>query len=60
LTTICPSRSEARKAIQNNAVSINKNKITSQDLMITKEHLIQDTYIMVENGKKNKYVLIVE
>jgi tyrosyl-tRNA synthetase len=57
LTTICPSRSEARKAIQNNAVSINKNKITSQDLMITKEHLIQDTYIMVENGKKNKYVL---
>jgi tyrosyl-tRNA synthetase len=60
LTTICPSRSEARKAIQNNAVSINKNKITSQDLMIMKEHLIQDTYIMVENGKKNKYVLIVE
>jgi tyrosyl-tRNA synthetase len=60
LTTICPSRSEARKAIQNNAVSINKNKITSQDLMITKEHLIQDTYIMVENGKKNKNVLIVE
>jgi tyrosyl-tRNA synthetase len=57
LTTICPSRSEARKAIQNNAVSINKNKITSQDLIITKGHLIQDTYIMVENGKKNKYVL---
>jgi tyrosyl-tRNA synthetase len=60
LTNICPSRSEARKAIQNNAVSINKNKITSQDLMITKAHLIQDTYIIVENGKKNKYVLILE
>jgi tyrosyl-tRNA synthetase len=57
---ICPSKTEARKAIQNNAISINKNKITSHELTLSTEELIHDKYIMVENGKKNKYMLVFE
>ena len=58
-TTISPSKTEARKAIQNNAISINKVKLTTHEATINGEHLIKDKYIMVENGKKNKYLLVV-
>ncbi len=56
-TNICQSKSEARKAIKNNAVSLNKIKVQSEDTKINKTHLIHDKYIMLENGKKNKYLL---
>jgi tyrosyl-tRNA synthetase len=57
-TGILPSRSEAKKAIQNNAISINKEKISALDVVITPEHLLHGKYIMVENGKKNKYLVM--
>ena len=58
-TTIVKSKTEARKAIQNNAISVNKIKVTTHELTIDKTELLKDQYIMVENGKKNKYLLIV-
>ena len=59
-TEISTSKNEARKAIQNNAISINKVKLTTHEAVINGEHLIKDKYIMVENGKKNKYLLVIE
>lgn len=59
-TTISPSKSEARKAIQNNAISVNKVKISTHEAIVNASELLQDKYIMVENGKKNKYLLVVE
>jgi tyrosyl-tRNA synthetase len=56
-TGILPSRSEAKKAIQNNAISVNKQKISTIDAMVTPEDILHDRYIMVENGKKNKYLV---
>jgi len=56
-TGILPSRSEAKKAIQNNAISINKEKISTPDIVITPGHLLHGKYIMVENGKKNKFLV---
>ena len=56
-TGILPSRSEAKKSIQNNAISINKQKISSQDSVISTTDLLHSQYIMVENGKKNKYLV---
>ncbi len=56
-THIVASRSEARRAIQNNAVSINKEKITSPDAVVTPAHLLHGRYILVENGRKNKYLV---
>ena len=59
-TNILPSNTEARKAIQNNAISINKDKISDAQTVINVEHLIKSKYIMVENGKKNKFMVVVK
>lgn len=60
LTEQCPiftSKSEARRAVQNNAVSINKVKVTDADYRISADELMYEKYLMVENGKKNKHML---
>jgi len=54
---IVSSKSEARKAIQNNAVSVNKVKISSHEYQIGPKDLLHDKYIMIENGKKNKFMV---
>jgi tyrosyl-tRNA synthetase len=59
-TTIVPSRNEARKAIGNNAISVNKVKITTFEHKLTAADLLHQKYILIENGKKNKHMLIVE
>ncbi len=59
-TTILKSKTEARKAIQNNAISINKVKISTHEFVVNDEQLLKDRFVMVENGKKNKYLLIIE
>ncbi|NNE26844.1 MAG: tyrosine--tRNA ligase [Saprospiraceae bacterium] len=51
------SLSECRRAVKNNAVSLNKVKITDSQTTVTPEDILQDRYIMVENGKKNKFIL---
>lgn len=55
---ISASKGEAKRAIKNNAISINKDKVSSDDMNLDTSHLIKDKYIMVENGKKNKYMLV--
>lgn len=59
-TKIFPSKSEYRKMVQQNALSINKQKIADPMLALTAEHLLQDKYILVQRGKKNYYLLIAE
>ncbi|MBK8628140.1 MAG: tyrosine--tRNA ligase [Saprospiraceae bacterium] len=56
-TGILPSKTEARKAIQGNAISINKIKISSHEHQVSKSELLHDKYLMVENGKKNKFMV---
>lgn len=56
-TQIVASKSEARRAIQGNAISVNKAKISSADTVINHESLLHGQYIMIENGKKNKFIL---
>jgi len=56
-TGICKSKGEAKRAIQNNAVSVNKSKVTTPDFQLSSEDLLQGEYIMIENGKKNKYLI---
>lgn len=59
-TAVCSSKGEARRAIQNNAISVNKDKISSAEHTLHITDLLQGTYLMVENGKKNKYILYIE
>jgi len=60
LTELCPvfsSKSEARRAIQNNALNLNKEKITDPETMVQKHQLLKDKFLMIENGKKNKFII---
>lgn len=57
LTSICGSKSEARKAIQNNSVNVNKVKITSHETAIENDSYIHSKILFIENGKKNKYLV---
>ncbi len=59
-TTIFPSRGEARKMIQGNGLSINKEKQTDFEAVIGTEALIAEKYILVQRGKKNYFLVNVE
>lgn len=59
-THIFTSKSEGRKAISNNAVAVNKEKIEDFNYVIHPNDLLHNKYTMIENGKKNKYMLIWE
>jgi tyrosyl-tRNA synthetase len=59
-TQIVNSKGEARRAIKGNAIAVNKDKISDAEATINQESLLQGKYIMVENGKKNKFMLIAE
>ena len=56
-TAIVSSKGEARRALKGNSVSINKVKISDPEFKVTAEHMLQHEYILVDNGKKNKYIL---
>lgn len=54
---IFPSKGEARKSIQGNGVSINKQKVTI-DKKISPADLLHGKYLLVQKGKKNYYLII--
>jgi len=54
---IFSSLSEYRRAIKGNAISVNKAKISDASYKISSSDLIREKYLMIENGKKNKYLL---
>lgn len=56
-TSICSSKGDVRRAVQNNALSINKVKVSDTGLLVSSEDLLHGKHIMVENGKKNKYLI---
>lgn len=58
-TGLLQSKSDARRAIQGQAISLNKNKVSDISASVNPTHLIQDRYLMVENGKKNKFLIVV-
>ncbi|HOY14698.1 MAG TPA: tyrosine--tRNA ligase [Saprospiraceae bacterium] len=51
------SKSEARRAIQNNALTLNKLKVVDADFVISASELMHGKFLMLENGKKNKHIL---
>ena len=53
-----PSKSEVRRAIKENSISINKVKI-KEDYMVSALDLINDKYIIIQRGKKNYFLISV-
>lgn len=54
---ISPSRRQAREDVANGAISINGDKITDTDFIITREHAIENQFIIVRRGKKNYFLV---
>ena len=52
-TNILNSKASVRKAIQNNAISINKVKINDANRNITVNDIVDNRFILIQNGKKN-------
>ena len=58
-TGFLKSNSEARRELTANSISINKEKV-SEEFVLTTENLIADKYVLLQKGKKNYFILIVE
>lgn len=55
-TSIFLSKSEARRLLKSNSISINKTKV-DENKIISESDLIKGKYILVQKGKKN-YILV--
>lgn len=58
-TNFLNSNGEARRALKENSISVNKEKV-NEDYQLSSEDLINDTYIILNKGKKNTYIIKVE
>ena len=57
-TGFISSNSEARRALKENSIAINKEKV-AEDYTVTPEDLINDKFILLQRGKKNYFVVEV-
>ena len=58
-TNFLGSNGDARRALKENAISVNKEKV-KEDYIISKEDLIAHKYVLLQRGKKTYYLLNVE
>ena len=54
------SKGEMRKLVQGGGVSLNKEKLTAFDQVITTADLLDEKYLLVQRGKKNYYLIIAK
>lgn len=59
-TNICSSKREAREFITTGAISLNGDRITDLDTIITKDNSIDNKYIIVRRGKKKYYLVNIK
>ncbi|MDO5509070.1 MAG: tyrosine--tRNA ligase [Weeksellaceae bacterium] len=58
-TSFMSSRGEARRALKENAVSVNKNKV-SEDFQASEDDLIAQKYLLLQRGKKNYFLVSIK
>lgn len=56
-SNIFPSKGECRKMIQANGLSVNKEKFTDINGILSEDKLINGKYILIQKGKKNYFIL---
>ena len=57
-TKFLASNSDARRALKENAVAVNKEKV-KEDYQLSEDDLINGKYIILNKGKKNTYIIKV-
>ena len=57
-TSFLKSNSEARRALKENSISVNKIKV-NEEYIIDEKDLISKKYIILNKGKKSTYIIKV-
>jgi tyrosyl-tRNA synthetase len=57
---VFPSKSELRRTIKEGGLSINKEKISEENISLTEKDLLNNKYLLVQKGKKNYYLMVVQ
>lgn len=55
-TGFLKSNGEARRALKENSISVNKEKV-SEDFQLTENDLINDQFILLQRGKRNYFII---
>ena len=55
-TGFLKSNGEARRALKENSISVNKEKV-GEDYQLSKDDLINEKFVLLQRGKKNYFVL---
>jgi len=58
-TGFLKSNGDARRALKENAISVNKEKV-KEDFSITAADLINDKFVILQKGRRNYYVVVVK
>ncbi|WP_151674887.1 tyrosine--tRNA ligase [Patiriisocius marinus] len=58
-TGFLKSNGEARRALKENSISVNKEKV-KDDYKITKADLLNNQFVLLQRGKRNYFVLLVK
>ena len=56
-TQVFPSKAEARKMIQGNGFSLNKDKVTDISYSLSEKDVVDGKYILAQRGKKDYYLI---
>jgi tyrosyl-tRNA synthetase len=56
---LLPSKTEAKKMLQGNGISINKSKVSDLDYIISEKDLIKGKYILAQKGKKDYCLILI-
>lgn len=54
-----PSQSEARRAIKEGSIAVNREKVTDEATLFGTNHLIAGAHLLLQRGKKNYFLLTV-
>jgi tyrosyl-tRNA synthetase len=57
-TSFLASNGEARRALKENSISVNKEKV-GEDYKISSADLINDTYVIINRGKRSTFIIRV-
>ena len=59
-TSVFPSKGEARKMIQGNGFSLNKEKVTDIAYAVSEKDILDGKYILAQKGKKDYFIINIK
>ena len=57
IAPVFSSKGELRRLVQGGGLSLNKEKIENPEAAVTRDHLLNNKYLLVQKGKKNYFLI---